>query len=256
MPAAPPGGGQPLAGLLGSALIAAAAPLAPTLAAPPEPPAALPQPRAHPVPQQLKRQFAPQAAGNYLDRIEPTRVGYLVWSQLPVRISLAHPPEARASSARQRRFQRWQAAVRQAIADWDQYLPLSVVASPERADIRIARSQPPRQSSGQRARARAGRTRYTIEVCCRAQGPPRLHPQGQIALAPGQSRRNTLSSARHELGHALGLWGHSRQSGDVMYGAHTGSPTSISQRDANTLYRLYRQPTRLGWPLQLQRARH
>ena len=44
--------------------------------------------------------------------------------------------------------------------------------------------------------------------------------------------------ATHELGHALGIGGHSSDSGDTMFGVVTAT-TLISARDANTLAKLY-----------------
>ena len=51
------------------------------------------------------------------------------------------------------------------------------------------------------------------------------------------------------LGHALGIWGHSSDSRDALYGAAVANPPAISPRDRNTLVKIYEQPTRLGWPL-------
>jgi predicted Zn-dependent protease len=54
------------------------------------------------------------------------------------------------------------------------------------------------------------------------------------------------SAARHEFGHALGIWGHSPQPEDVMYYSQVQSPPNISPRDINTLKKIYQQTTRLG----------
>jgi hypothetical protein len=51
------------------------------------------------------------------------------------------------------------------------------------------------------------------------------------------------------LGHALGLWGHSRDRRDVMYEAAVAQPAHLSIRDLNTLVKVYEQPTRLGWSI-------
>jgi predicted Zn-dependent protease len=60
------------------------------------------------------------------------------------------------------------------------------------------------------------------------------------------------AAARHEFGHALGIWGHSLEETDVMYYSQVGEPPSISARDINTLKRIYQQPTRLGWEFALE----
>ena len=42
----------------------------------------------------------------------------------------------------------------------------------------------------------------------------------------------------HELGHAIGIWGHSDNPNDIMY-PELGSQTGLSTRDINTINRLY-----------------
>ena len=51
----------------------------------------------------------------------------------------------------------------------------------------------------------------------------------------------------HEIGHALGIWGHSPEVTDALYFAQVRQPPLISARDVNTRKRVYAQPTRLGW---------
>jgi predicted Zn-dependent protease/Tfp pilus assembly protein PilF len=46
----------------------------------------------------------------------------------------------------------------------------------------------------------------------------------------------------HEFGHVLGIHGHSPNEGDMMYWQATGKQTKITQRDINTLKRLYATP--------------
>lgn len=46
----------------------------------------------------------------------------------------------------------------------------------------------------------------------------------------------------HEIGHALGLTGHSPYSGDIMYVPHQYGVLSLSERDVETLKWLYRLP--------------
>jgi hypothetical protein len=43
----------------------------------------------------------------------------------------------------------------------------------------------------------------------------------------------------HELGHALGLWGHSTDPGDIMFGSGPIDTSSLSARDALTMSALY-----------------
>lgn len=54
-----------------------------------------------------------------------------------------------------------------------------------------------------------------------------------------QNRNAVLSTMIHEMGHALGLLGHSRTPGDMMYPETEGTLFSLSQRDLNTIRKLY-----------------
>jgi predicted Zn-dependent protease len=61
------------------------------------------------------------------------------------------------------------------------------------------------------------------------------HYQSGIPYTNSQMKTISL----HELGHAIGLWGHSDDPGDIMYGEGGIAVTSISTRDASTLAGLY-----------------
>lgn len=212
--------------------------------------ALLPTPRPHPLPSFLAQWHDPQARGDYFDQIQPSEWGYLVWSQFPVSVYIDPPPPdlgrfAAAQAAT------WQQAIAQAIAAWHPYIPLSVVETAAVADIRIWRSAPPiqRHPDGSLARIRAAETRYNLYTQPQADGRTRLRHRFDIYLSPNQPAAYTQATARHELGHALGIWGHSPDPGDVLYYAQVRQPPPISPRDLNTLKRIYEQPTRLGWPV-------
>ena len=79
---------------------------------------------------------------------------------------------------------------------------------------------------------------------------PRLEPSVEVLLSPGQRQPAIEAAALHELGHAIGLWGHSAQPGDAMAAIPGANPVlSLSERDRATVRWLYQQPTRFGIPL-------
>ncbi|MBL1174607.1 hypothetical protein [Pantanalinema sp. GBBB05] len=224
--------------------------------------------QVHPLPPTLAQWQDAQATGDYFDQIQPVNVGYLVWSEFPVKVFVQPVEFGSTSPSLIQRSQAWVAAVSQAVKEWNLYLPLTIVEQAEAADIIIWRSTPPlrlgteppnsqqpgRQATRFQIRARNAETRYEIYV---KQVPARGKLPATIALAhrftiylrPDQPVPYTLATARHELGHALGIWGHSLQPTDALYASQVRQPPTISARDINTLKRVYEQPTRLGWQI-------
>lgn len=217
----------------------------------------LPEAQAHPLPPALVQWQAATDTGNYFSVVKPTPVGYLVWSQFPVKVYVERPTDSTVPSSSTRRFGDWVEAVLQAVREWSAYLPLEVVTQPTGADISILRSRPPVRASINREtgrlnfpRARTAETRYEFYLSPSPEAPqPRLSHRFTIQLGPDQSASYTLATARHELGHALGIWGHSPRETDAMYFSQVRDSPEISARDVNTLKQIYEQPTRLGWPL-------
>ena len=204
----------------------------------------LPLPRSHPLPLSLQQWHDPR--GDYFDRIEPTPLGYLVWSDFPVKVYL----EPDSDNA----HQQWTNAIREAIAEWSVYLPLQEVVEKKNADIIWVRERPPMRARVDREnqrliipRARTAEAKYDFYL--RSADSPVLAHRFQIFLGSHQSEKHTLGTARHELGHALGIWGHSLSQNDALYEAQTGNPPPISPRDINTLKKIYEQPTQLGWAI-------
>jgi len=121
-------------------------------------------------------------------------------------------------------------------------------------DIQIWRSLPSQQATRNPTtgeldipRAAAAQTRYQFYL----QAPENiLAHRFVIYLSPDQSPAYTLATARHEIGHALGIWGHSTLETDVMYFSQVRNPPPISERDVNTLRKIYQQPTQLGWQVE------
>lgn len=214
-------------------------------------PSSLPTPQIHPLPATLAG-WKSVDKSDYFAAIKPTSVGYLVWSEFPVKVYVEQPVQIDSSSSILR-FQEWVKAVMTAVEAWNVYLPLQVVSEREMADIVIMRSRPPLQASVNREtgqfnipRARAAETRYQFYLR-QESSKSVLSQRFTIQLSPDQTVDYTLATARHELGHALGIWGHSPVETDTMYFSQVRNPPPISARDINTIKRIYEQPTRLGW---------
>lgn len=204
-------------------------------------PTELPPLQAHPLPPSLAVWQSAEPADDYFDQVQPTPVGYLVWSRFPVLVFI-EPPAATVAD----RSAEWSAAVAAAVQEWRAYLPLALTQEAEAADIRVWRRSPPLQGWGNRLqRVRSAQTRYELYVD-RARGAILSH-RCEIWLRPGQTAAHLQAAARHELGHAIGIWGHSPDETDALYFAQVRQPLPVSARDINTLKRVYMQPTRLGW---------
>jgi predicted Zn-dependent protease len=210
----------------------------------------LPPEQVHPIPailtQAVQRLNPDVEPGDYFDAIERKGVGYLIWSQFPVTVAI----DASGSD-------RWKAQITAAVVEWQRYFPLKIVSTPETADIRIQAKRlalKPDPKTGKLPRFRSAETHYDVFVSKasdRSDGETQqyLSHRMTIDLAPGQADGVILSVARHEIGHAIGLWGHSPNPNDIMYFSQVSKAPLISSRDLRTLQRVYSQPTRLGWAI-------
>ncbi|MEH1804491.1 peptidase [Nostoc sp.] len=198
-------------------------------------------PKPHTLPPTLARWQDNTNSGDYFSQVTTTQVGYLVWSQFPVRVYVEAP---KAISGKQ--AQAWVNGVLQSVQEWSNYLPLTIVEQPEVADITIARKAPPLQISpgSNIPRARSAQTTYELYTSNKV-----LSHRFTILLSPTQTGEYLIAASRHEFGHALGIWGHSPLQTDALYFSQVRNPPSISPRDVNTLKRVYEQPTTLGWSL-------
>ncbi|WGV24942.1 peptidase [Halotia branconii] len=204
----------------------------------------LASPKPHPLPPKLVHWQDSTNDGDYFSQIATTKVGYLVWSQFPIRVYVETPQAFNNKQA-----QGWINSVLQAVQEWNVYLPLIIVEQPEVADITIVRKAPPLQTipGSKITRARSALTTYELytnsnQILCH---------RFIILLSPSQTNAYLQAAARHELGHALGIWGHSPLKTDALYFSQVRNSPPISPRDINTLKRVYQQPTSLGWSLYL-----
>ncbi|MGE5656209.1 MAG: peptidase [Actinomycetota bacterium] len=195
----------------------------------------LPTLQVHALPPTLAKWQDPAASGDYFEQIKPPEFGHLIWSQFPIKVYV-EPPSNHS--------QEWVQAVVGVVQEWGAYLPLQVVSEAAIADIKILHQAPPLVPG--KMQARSGETHYELWV--RQEGNEAiLSHRCTIWLNPSQAGKYRSAVARHELGHALGIWGHSPLETDVMYFSQVRNPPAISARDVNTLKRVYEQPTRLGW---------
>lgn len=199
--------------------------------------AQLPPLQAHPLPSSLTQWHDPDHQGDYFSQVTPTEAGYFVWTQFPIKVYLEQPTSISSKAA-----QIWTDAVLQAVQEWSAYLPLQVVSDSNSADISIWHSDPNR---GLTDRIRTAETHYQLY----ASRLGVLSHRFSIFVRPRRVPESILATIRHELGHALGIWGHSPLETDALYFSQVRNPPKISIRDVNTLKRVYKQPTRLGWPL-------
>jgi len=227
----------------------------------------LPTSQIHPLPNSLATWQDQQKLGDYFDLVETTPVGYLVWSQFPIKVYFEQSQTLQEQSAPEQtaqsvRAQQWEDAIRKAIAEWHKYLPLQIVTAPESADILIGRSEVSRKvklnpETGLFDIPRTITAQTSYEFYLQAESEPskstqklkpkRLAHRMSLKISPDLSAIATVSAARHELGHALGIWGHSDLESDALYFSQVRNTPKISPRDINTLKKIYQQPSKLGW---------
>jgi predicted Zn-dependent protease len=236
------------------------------VSSPPPDPGNLPPLKVHPLPQSLAL-WEQNNQGDYFDQIKTTPLGYLVWSKFPLKIYVdSITPENTAANLR---FQQWTAAARKAITEWNVYLPLQEVQTKDAADILILRSQSGGGASSVSARkvklnpetglydiprAVAAQTNYEFYLTPKPEAIATRRRslivlRMTMEISPNFMGTSLLATIRHELGHALGIWGHSPKPDDALYFSQVSDPPSISPRDINTLKKIYQQPTRLGWKI-------
>jgi predicted Zn-dependent protease len=195
--------------------------------------------KPHPLPATLAKWQDKTNSGDYFDQIQSTKLGYLIWSNFPVKVKIETP-----TGVSEKQAQLWVNSVVQAVQEWNVYLPLQIVEEAEIADIKIFRKAAPLQvePNSKIPRARSALTVYDLYTKNNI-----LSHHFTILLSPSQTGDYVLSAARHELGHALGIWGHSQLQTDALYFSQVRHPPLISVRDVNTLKKVYEHSTSLGW---------
>ncbi len=194
-------------------------------------------------PEGLQPSHYVSSAGDYYREIAEESDSRL-WRSFPVRVSMGPVPSAN-----------WAQGVREAIRIWKGVFPLELTADPDDANIIFD------WSSGTGDDSHAGEEQDWVQFH-RADNDltGRTVAFIRIQTFRNWSKDEMRAVSLHEMGHALGIKGHSESKGDIMYfqmqekARRVYIPNVIlpidwkslvsmpSQRDLNTLIRLYNAP--------------
>ncbi len=180
---------------------------------------------------------------NYLRYVTVEAPGHervlLRWQdhQMPLRIHLARPPRGLFADP-----EAVLDSVRDGITDWSDVVEPGLpsfrfVDDPGRADIPITWDEKPPDP-----RWYVAHCSYDIQVFSRRWGVSHILVTARWWDGREASLADLYNAVLHEMGHALGLAGHSPDPQDVMYPDVASGITGLSERDRQTLIGLYRSP--------------
>jgi predicted Zn-dependent protease len=187
--------------------------------------------------------YVSSAADYYLEIAELSETAK--WNAFPIKVWIGNVPTGN-----------WAQGAREAFSIWKEMLPLGLTAEPEAADIRFVWDADQEMESGAMGEEldwvqfrRVGNELTGRKVAFIS-----------VDLSRNWSKDEMRAIVLHEMGHALGIRGHSPSKGDIMYFQVQETPHHMrvpgviypiawkslvskpSQRDLNTLIRLYNTP--------------
>jgi predicted Zn-dependent protease len=181
-------------------------------------------------------------AGDYSQQVIRLGGSFARWTSFPIRV---HIPMNTQDN--------WRAAIDGAVKKWSQFIPVMIAPPNEPADIEIGwiNHLMPRQLGITNLEIFNGHPRVTIYLLRPSYYPPDI------------TEASLQRVALHQIGHGLGLFGHSNNPADAMFALDTpvksGLPKtpSVTMRDVNTLRKIYeaqplpdgfQSPQPISWP--------
>lgn len=186
--------------------------------------------------------YVPSAA-DYFGKISEASESH-TWNTFPILVSIGNVPSSN-----------WAQGAREAFRIWQQMLPLELTAEPEEANIRFNWGGDTENEGAAGEEADWVQFRRTGDSLT-----GRKVAFITIDLSRNWSKDEMRAIVLHEMGHALGIQGHSDSKGDIMYWQMQENNRRVpvpgmlypfnwkslvskpSQRDLNTLIRLYNTP--------------